>query len=99
MITNDDDLSNALDELNKLHIELPKSKTSHGINKKTQPKNESPFYSIDQIIKIIPVSKVTLYRMIARGDFPAPIKLSSIARGSFWNKEKVQAWIDEKLKE
>jgi predicted DNA-binding transcriptional regulator AlpA len=48
-----------------------------------------------QVLQRIPVSRTTLYRMVASGQFPPPVKLSS--RQNSWAEPVVQAWLDEKF--
>ena len=40
------------------------------------------------------LSKTQCYRLIERGEFPAPIKLG--ARAVAWRESEVQAWIDSR---
>lgn len=47
---------------------------------------------IEQVIDLFPVSRVTLYRMINAGEFPAPTKLG---RTSLWRRSHLRRWIDE----
>ena len=42
---------------------------------------------------IIPFSAATLWRKVATGKFPAPVKLS--AGVTAWRVEAVRAWLDE----
>jgi predicted DNA-binding transcriptional regulator AlpA len=41
---------------------------------------------------IIPISSATLWRKVADGTFPAPVKLSP--RVTAWEASKVRLWID-----
>lgn len=41
----------------------------------------------------IPVSPVTIWRWVAAGKFPAPVKLSGNVTA--WKAEQVRAWLDE----
>lgn len=43
------------------------------------------------VLTLIPVGRSTLWEMIKRGEFPAPVKLSS--RISAWRCEDVRAYI------
>jgi prophage regulatory protein len=45
-----------------------------------------------QILKLIPVSKSTLRRWIASGEFPAGVKISE--RIWVWRESVVRDWID-----
>ena len=46
---------------------------------------------IEQVIDLFPVSRVTLYRMINAGEFPAPTKLG---RTSLWRLSHLRGWIE-----
>ena len=47
-----------------------------------------------QLAQLLGIGTATLDRMRARGDFPAPIKLSEKAVG--WPMATIQAWIDSR---
>jgi len=44
--------------------------------------------------EIIPVSRATLWRMVAAGDFPRPIRLSK--RIAAWRRIEVNQWLDSR---
>lgn len=44
-----------------------------------------------EVRRIVGIGKSQLYRLIAAGDFPAPVK---IRRSSRWMSSEVDAWID-----
>lgn len=44
--------------------------------------------------RMVPVSKATVYRMIAAGRFPAPSKLG---RRSVWSIEDIDQWLEDWL--
>ena len=50
---------------------------------------------ISEVLHRIGISRTHLYRLIARGDFPAPIHLSE--RISIWRQYDVDVWLQEKL--
>lgn len=51
------------------------------------------FVRIAQLIPgILPFSPATLYRMVRRGTFPKPLKLSENI--SAWKVEDIRAWMD-----
>lgn len=66
---------------------------------KAQRLSETPmtrFYSFKDMVepskqgaRLVPVSKATLYRMIAEGQFPRPRKLGS---RSLWSEDDIQSW-------
>jgi len=41
------------------------------------------------------LTKSSLYRLIAKGDFPKPIQIGAASR---WSEIEVQAWIETKRK-
>lgn len=43
------------------------------------------------------LSRSEIYRRIAIGDFPAPVKLGQ--RASAWSKHEVDAWISQRIAE
>jgi len=49
---------------------------------------------LPQILKVLPVSKSTFWNLIARGDFPKPLK---IGRSSFWTDEQLHSYIKSKV--
>lgn len=48
-----------------------------------------------EIMKLLGVSEVTLWRMTREGRFPKPIEISPRRIG--WPEEVVRAWIDERM--
>lgn len=51
------------------------------------------FYRMKDVIRITSLSRPTLYRRIAAGRFPAPVKLGGRASG--WSAQSLQAWIND----
>ncbi|MBW2187323.1 MAG: AlpA family phage regulatory protein [Deltaproteobacteria bacterium] len=47
---------------------------------------------IKQVLEIIPLGKSTVWKMVAEGKFPQPIKLSE--RCTAWRESDVVAWMD-----
>lgn len=45
------------------------------------------------VLRLVPVSKPTLYRRIREDGFPKPVK---VARRSFWIKEEVEAYMAQR---
>ena len=45
--------------------------------------------------QITVLSTATIYRLIAKGEFPKQIKLSE--RSSGWLLDEIHAWLDEKI--
>ncbi len=52
----------------------------------------SGFVRQRQILEVIPISAATLWRRVAAGTFPAPLKLSD--RITAWRVEDVRGWIE-----
>ena len=50
-----------------------------------------------EIMKLLGVSDVTLWRMTREGRFPKPIRIGTRRIG--WPEEIVQAWIEERVEE
>ncbi|MEY8241639.1 MAG: AlpA family phage regulatory protein [Cycloclasticus sp.] len=58
-------------------------------------KNEvCDFWRLNRVLKKIPLSKATIYRLISRGEFPKPVKLTS--RTSAWDSGDVLDWLESK---
>jgi predicted DNA-binding transcriptional regulator AlpA len=53
---------------------------------------EERLLRIDEVRKIIPLSRPTIYRRIQEGKFPAPLK---DGRCSLWEESKVRAYADQ----
>lgn len=50
------------------------------------------FLRLPQVLERVPVSRSCLWKMVADGRFPAPVKLSP--RVTVWKASDVQAYID-----
>lgn len=55
---------------------------------------EPAFYRLADIIRITALSRSSIYRRIAAGDFPAQVPLGK-GRAKGWRREALQAWIDD----
>lgn len=51
-------------------------------------------YRLRDLPAVTGLSKSTLYEMMARGEFPKPIKLARRAVG--WRSDAVEQWLDER---
>lgn len=47
-------------------------------------------YRVADILEITGFCRATLYKLISRGDFPAPLK---IGRTSVWKAETINEWL------
>jgi prophage regulatory protein len=90
----DRDVLTAKDELKRLGLTRGR-RAMDDKNGVRRAGKDSPFYSLEQVLELVPVSRSTLYRMRENGEFPKGIKLGM--RSVAWSKKEVQAWIDEKL--
>ena len=61
-----------------------------------ETQQESPFLRIDQVLKIVPICRSSIYMMIADGEFPAPKKLGK--RAAAWSKKEIAEWVESKLR-
>ena len=78
--------------------ELAKIKVKRAVkNGPRQCGDKSPFYSLQQVLEIVPVSKTCIYNMIKDGEFPSQTKLGK--RSTVWSKESVNLWLKDKLGE
>jgi len=91
----DAEVAIAMDELQKINRRY--GRKSKSPNAARQASDKSPFLSKQQVLEIVPISKSTLYLMIADNEFPAPIKLGK--RSSAWSKKAVHDWVAQKLGE
>ena len=48
--------------------------------------------TLDEVQRIHPVSRTTRWRMIRRGEFPCPLRLSPGRVG--WKESDVRAWLE-----
>lgn len=57
------------------------------------PNPEPAFYRLSDVIRITALSRSSIYRRIAAGEFPPQISLGGRATG--WRREALQAWISD----
>ena len=53
---------------------------------------ENRLLRIDEVLEIVGVSKSVLYEMIARNDFPRPVRISLRAVG--WRQRDIDEWLE-----
>lgn len=56
--------------------------------------DERVFIPIADVVKIVPISRATVFRMISRDEFPKPV---SFGKRSFWVEAEVRKWIDNQV--
>lgn len=54
---------------------------------------EPAFYRLSDVIRITALSRSSIYRRIAAGEFPPQVSLGGRATG--WRREALQAWIGD----
>ncbi len=67
-------------------------------SKEIQQPTMDKIYRKKQVLAITGISNTTLYEMIARKTFPAPISLGS-PRSVGWLDSELRQWQDERIKE
>ena len=50
---------------------------------------------INDVLRLVAISRSHLYAMVKCGEFPPPLKLST--RSSAWKLSEVEAWVDGRL--
>lgn len=55
---------------------------------------EPAFYRLSDVIRITALSRSSIYRRIAVGEFPAQVPLGK-GRAKGWRREALQEWIDD----
>ena len=68
---------------------MPHAQTSPAAS----PNPEPAFYRLADVIRITALSRSSIYRRIAAGEFPPPVSLGRRATG--WRREALQAWIGD----
>lgn len=61
----------------------------------TTTHNFPQFLSGAQVYALTGLSRTTVWRMAARGEFPRPVALS--ARTRMWVESDVRRWLDERI--
>ena len=52
---------------------------------------------IPEVVQITGLSRTTIWRRVKSGDFPAPVKLGSLATRSVgWHASEVKRWIESR---
>ena len=54
----------------------------------------APLMRLSTVLRITGLSRSTIYRMIAEGTFPAPVKIGK--RAVAWRPDGVLQWVDER---
>lgn len=61
-----------------------------------QQHNPDRAIRMPELLTIIPLSRTTICRMVKRGEFPAPIKLSPGGAAVCWRLSSVMMWLTER---
>lgn len=57
------------------------------------PESEPAFYRLADVVRITALSRSSIYRRIAAGEFPPQVSLGGRATG--WRREALRAWISD----
>ncbi len=55
------------------------------------------YVRVSQLIKMIPVSKASIWRKVKDGSFPKPVKLGD--RITAWHMDDIEAWLASRHEE
>lgn len=58
---------------------------------------DNRFLRLPQVMALIGLSKSTVYKLVRRGEFPAPLRLSE--RCIAWRAAEVASWMDARRNE
>lgn len=50
-------------------------------------------YNLQQVLNIVPVSRMTIFRLVKKKKFPKPIKVGSRI---FWKSSTIEQWLRNK---
>ncbi len=67
------------------------------VREDTHMDSASRLIRLKEVRQLTSLSTSTVYRLIAAGKFPQPVKLSE--RASAWPEAEVRAWIDARIAE
>lgn len=59
------------------------------------PNEDLRMLRLDKVLELFPISKVSLYRLIKDGKFPAPMKLGAT---NVWSSVELREWLDKNRK-
>jgi len=57
-------------------------------------KSEFQFYRVNELTKILSVSRASIYNWLNKGTFPKPIKISDSV--NVWRASDIQKWVKDK---
>ena len=56
--------------------------------------SEFQFYRVNELTKILSVSRASIYNWLNKGTFPKPIKISDSV--NVWRASDIQKWVNDK---
>ncbi|MFL3024218.1 MAG: helix-turn-helix transcriptional regulator [Methylophilaceae bacterium] len=56
--------------------------------------SELQFYRVNELTKILSVSRASIYNWLNKGTFPKPIKISDSV--TVWRASDIQKWVNDK---
>ena len=57
--------------------------------------SEFQFYRVNDLTKILSVSRASIYNWLNKGTFPKPIKISD--RVNVWSKSDIEDWVSSRV--
>lgn len=52
-----------------------------------------PYITLTQVLELIPISRMSVYRLIKTDEFPRPVKVGG---RSVWAKDEIEAYMNAK---
>ena len=59
------------------------------------PPNNNHLIRMPEVVKICGLSRASIYRIIKKNDFPAPVKLS--AQAVAWVHHEIMKWVEDRI--
>lgn len=77
----------------QLRLTAEGKRHGRGVSKMQESQEKKPqrMLSMPMVIERIPLSAATIYRMVKRGEFPEPRRISPGRKG--WPESQIDAWI------
>ena len=68
---------------------MPRAKDASTTSQDIEP----AFYRLSDVVRITALSRSTIYRRIAAGEFPPQVSLGGNSKG--WRRESLQVWVND----
>lgn len=67
------------------------------MTQKVSPPKVRRFLRLRAVMEAVGYGRTRLYELVANGEFPKPVKLSSTGHAVAWNEDEVTAWQEARL--